>query len=243
MKILPDTTVADIAATLPATIPVFQRHHIDFCCGGKKPLSAACDTHGLSAESLIAELEAAQLPAAAEPNWQDAPLSLLIRHIQARYHEPLRDELPRLAAMVAKVVDRHGDHLPETLRPLQQTFSALEAELLEHMRNEDKVLFPLIEKLEAGTRTPEGVAPPEMPIEALEHDHARAGEALAAMRALTHDYTPPEWACPTFRGLYYGLAQFESDMHLHVHLENNILFRRAAALARAKPGKRAHEVR
>ena len=68
-----------------------------------------------------------------------------------------------------------------------------------------------------------------MPIAALEDDHARAGDALATMRTLTRDYTPPEWACPTFRGLYYGLAQLESDMHLHVHLENNILFRRAAA--------------
>ena len=40
-------------------------------------------------------------------------------------------------------------------------------------------------------------------------------------------------ACPTFRGLYYGLSEFERDMHVHVHLENHVLFPRAAQLALA----------
>jgi iron-sulfur cluster repair protein YtfE (RIC family) len=46
---------------------------------------------------------------------------------------------------------------------------------------------------------------------------------------LTDTYTPPDWACNTFRALYDGLAQLESNMHQHVHKENNVLFPRALA--------------
>ena len=165
------------------------------------------------------------------------PLKDLVAHIQARYHVPLRDELPRLGAMLDKVVQRHGHRLPETLLPLQATFESLRRELLEHMAKEDAVLFPSVLALEAhaaakGTST--GWSWIEQPIEVMEAEHEAAGAALATMRALTDGYAPPEDACPTFRGLYYGLSELERDMHLHVHLENQILFPRAARLASAR---------
>jgi regulator of cell morphogenesis and NO signaling len=71
----------------------------------------------------------------------------------------------------------------------------------------------------------------ERPMAVLEGEHEEAGAALASIRRLTNGFAPPDWACPTFRGLYYGLAQLESEMHVHVHLENNVLFPRAAELA------------
>src|SRR5690606_29563967 len=110
MSITPDTLVADIATATPATIAVFQRHHIDFCCGGRIPLRDACQAQGLDPSSLLDELAQAAVPAADGTNWHTAELSALIDHIQARYHEPLRDELPRLRAMLATVVSRHGEH-------------------------------------------------------------------------------------------------------------------------------------
>lgn len=229
MSITAETTVAEIATALPATIRVFQHHRIDFCCGGGIPLAQACAERGLETELVLTELQAAARPATAERAWADAPLTELIRHIQMRYHEPLRTELPRLEAMMAKVMSRHGDTLPDLLPPLHATFVQLREELLEHMHKEDHVLFPVIVALEAGTPLPvpnAGTWLP-LPVRVMEAEHESAGQALATMRRLTGDYTPPEWACPTFRGLYFGLAQFETDMHLHVHLENHVLFPRA----------------
>lgn len=236
MVITPDSTVADIATTAPATIPVFQQHQIDFCCGGKLPLAKVCADRGLDATALVEELVAAAEPARAEPTWADATLTALVAHIQRRYHEPLRTELPRLEAMLDKVVSRHGDQLADTLLPLQRTYRELQEELLTHMMKEDRVLFPFIESLEAGrpTAIPDAADWIAAPIAVMESDHEAAGAALATMRELTNGYAPPEWACPTFRGLYFGLAQLESDMHLHVHLENHILFPRAAQLAKQR---------
>jgi len=237
MVISATATVADIATGAPATIRVFQRHHIDFCCGGRVPLAAVCADLGLDPALLVDELVVAATATAAEPAWADATLTAIVAHIQRRYHEHLRQELPRLEAMLAKVVSRHGDHLPDVLLPLQRTFLTLQQELLDHMAREDDVLFPFIVALESGRVAvgSDATAWLEAPVAAMEADHELAGAALQAMRRMSNGYAPPEWACPTFRGLYYGLAALETDMHLHVHLENHILFPRAAQLARRRP--------
>ena len=236
MLITPETRISDIAATEPATIKVFQQHQIDFCCGGKIPLSEACALQGIDPDALLAELRTARPGPADPPNWEKSTLTALIAHIQQRYHQPLRAELPRLGEMLAKVVLRHGDGMAETLLPLQATFQLLRAELLDHMAKEDTVLFPAIRACEEALNHGDGASEPwrwiEQPIGVMEAEHASAGAALARMRALTGGYQPPENACPTFLGLYHGLAEFETDMHLHVHLENSVLFPRAVRQAR-----------
>ena len=234
MMITPDWTIAKIATDAPATIRIFQEHEIDYCCGGKVALKEVCAARGMDLDAILADLRAAASPAAPAPTWDGASLAALVEHIQARYHEPLRKELPRLDAMLDKVVSRHGGHLPAVLLPLQQTFKQLQQDLLAHMAKEDRVLFPFIVALEAGGPLP--VSDPkwiESPIAVMEADHQDAGAALARIRETTAGFAPPDWACPTFRGLYDGLAQFENDMHLHVHLENNILFPQARRLARS----------
>lgn len=233
MPITPETTVAEIAITTPETIRVFQRHHIDFCCGGKIPLDTACKTRGLDVERVLTDLEAVLAPPAAEPDWATVSAKALIEHIQCQYHEPLRVELPRLTTMLGKVIGCRGRQLSETLVPVQQTFARLQDELLDHMAREDRELFPFIIALEANDQQLAADAEERMkaPIATMEAEHEDAGAALAFIRETTANFTPPEWACPTFRGLYHGLAQFEAAMHLHVHLENNILFPRALRLA------------
>jgi regulator of cell morphogenesis and NO signaling len=234
MNITPSTHVADIATAAPGTIKVFQKHRIDFCCGGKLPLAEVCERHQLDLQQIISELDGSLIAAEATTDWTRAPLTDLIGHIQRRFHRPLTAELPRLRAMLDKVVTRHGARLPDTLPVLQNVFGELMSELLSHMTKEDLVLFPAIVSLEAGQ-------PPraggdwswiDQPIAAMEAEHAYAGAALERIAELTDGYAPPEDACPTFRGLYHGLAELERDMHQHVHLENHILFPRAAALAR-----------
>jgi regulator of cell morphogenesis and NO signaling len=234
MTITASTTVAEIATANPATIRVFQRHRIDFCCGGRIPLADACEQHQLEPAALVAELEAATLGGEASRDWSAEPLSELVVYIQTRFHRPLEAELPRLRAMINKVVSRHGTKLPEVLLPLQRTFFGLERELVSHMAREDSVLFPAVVSLARGER-PAGLSDwtwIEQPIEVMEAEHATVGSALAYIAGLTGGYVPPADACPTFRGLYFGLAELEREMHVHVHLENHVLFPRAAALAR-----------
>jgi regulator of cell morphogenesis and NO signaling len=233
MEITANSTVAEVATSLPATVKVFQQHDIDFCCGGKRPLSAACADRGLDVERLIGELRTATAPAGMDQNWEQAALTDLVGHIQARFHAPLRQELPRLGQMLVKVVSKHGERHPET-RSLKDTFERLHVELLHHMQKEDAILFPAIVSLETGRGDSGAGAWIGGPIEVMEMEHEEAGRALATMRELTGGYEPPADACPTFRGLYYGLGELERDMHVHIHLENNILFPRAARLGESR---------
>ncbi|MFL6201461.1 MAG: iron-sulfur cluster repair di-iron protein [Thermoanaerobaculia bacterium] len=234
MNITPETRIADIASQNPATIRVFQRFGIDFCCGGKRPVAEACSEKQMTFGELQRELEMAGGPSATEIPGADAKLGELIRFIVDRYHADLRTELPRLSQMAAKVLDAHGPRHPE-LADLATTLRGLREELESHMIKEERVLFPYVEKLEAlaadGKRlsgSPFGSI--QAPIGMMEHEHDVAARFLARLREITNAHTPPEDACNTFRGLYHGLAELEKALHEHIHLENNVVFPRATKL-------------
>jgi regulator of cell morphogenesis and NO signaling len=231
MNITENTTVADIAAALPSSVRVFQRHGIDFCCGGKTPLSAACQDRGIAFPAIVSAIEAsATTPSKDERDWTREPLRALIDHIVVTYHNALREELPRLESMAGKVARVHAVKAPYLLK-LEAIVSELSADLRAHMRKEEFVLFPAIQMVEAGE--PHPAVPISAPITVMEHEHDQAGALLSELRAMTNDYTTPPWACQTFRALYQGLSELESAMHVHVHLENNVLFPRALALSDA----------
>jgi regulator of cell morphogenesis and NO signaling len=231
MQITENTTVADVASALPSSVRVFQRYGIDFCCGGKTALAAACRARGVAYTELVDAIDAsARRPAADARDWNREPLHALVDHIVATYHEPLREELPRLEAMAAKVRRVHGSKAPYLTR-LDVIVTALSADLRSHMGKEEAVLFPAIRTVEAGGgRT---AIPMSAPITVMEAEHDHAGTLLSELHTITDGYVAPEWACQTFRALYHGLADLETAMHVHVHLENNVLFPRAVALTRA----------
>jgi len=232
-----DTPVGRWVALRPSTSRVFEAFHIDYCCGGDKPLSAACAARNADPEQVISELEKtiAEQPGKDSDNrWIDASLTELCDHIEQTHHAYLKDELPRLHEMIAKVLSAHDNNHPEMF-DVQDAFAALEAELAPHMFKEEQVLFPAIRRLEASD------APPKFPfgtvanpIRMMEHEHDNAGDALDRIRGATGDYTVPEDACNTYRAMLDGLRQLELDMHQHVHKENNILFPRAIELEQTR---------
>lgn len=236
MTFTPETTVAEVVVSTPTTIPLFQKHQIDFCCGGRASLATACHARGLDVETVLGELRALADPALVEASWANASLGSLIAHIQRRFHEPLRAELPRLAEMLEKVTIRHGDRLGGTIQPLRRAFTRLQMELLAHMAQEEDVLFPFVVALETGVIASMPSAADGMAslMTGMEHVHVEAASLLMLMRDLTDGYRPPTWAGPSIKELYRDLGQFESEMQVHVHLENNVLFPGTERLARGE---------
>jgi regulator of cell morphogenesis and NO signaling len=227
-------TVGEIAARVPASTRVFEEYRIDFCCNGGTPLADACAALGLEPARLLGEIERAAAGAAQETpeiDWSRAPLDMLADHIVVIHHGYLNASLPRLAAMLEKIVEKHSERHGDVLAPLAATFGGLRLELESHLAKEENILFPLIRALDSGDS---GVAfhcgSVRNPIRVMLMEHDSAGEALARMRSLTGGYAVPEDACNTFRAFYNGLAELELDLHRHIHLENNILFPRAVEL-------------
>lgn len=239
----PRTPVGRLVAEQPGRAEVLDRYGIDYCCGGKRPLERACREKALDIEAVVWDLAVADAQADSVETFDAmrATMAELVDHIVATHHKYLRRELPRLAAHMSKVATVHEAH-PELIEA-RDVFAGLKEELEAHMLKEEEVLFPMIKQLEGATVLPQLPCGRVIrPIVVMEHEHAEAGAALARLRALTDGYTPPDWACATYRALLAGLARLESDLHRHIHEENNILFPRAcdaeaALLLRVAPAE------
>ena len=195
-----DRTVGQIAAESPAAVRVFEKHGIDFCCGGKIPVAEACFRKGLDATLLIDEIDQAILGPVEDPtDWLTAPLPALIDHIVDTHHAYMKTQLPLVEARLAKVLQAHGDRHGDMLKALAAVYGAMKVELDGHLAKEEMVLFPMIRGLaaarQAGRPAPAAhCGSVNNPIRVMEHEHDNAGEAVAAMRRITGDYALPAGA-------------------------------------------------
>ncbi len=237
----PNKTVRDLAVEIPNATRVFEQYGIDFCCGGKKPLSDACREKRLPLQEVTAALEAAaQTSNEPTSDLQSGSLAELIDHIVKTHHRYTRDEIVRLQALLDKVSSKHGENHRE-LRAIQARFAGLAQELKLHLMKEENVLFPYVIRMEESVLQDDAILPPpfgtvQNPIRMMVQEHDGAGDALRELRKLSGGYTPPEDACTSFRVLYKSLDAFEQDLHQHIHLENNILFPRALEMERQREG-------
>ena len=224
-----ETSIGEIVRAMPASARIFEKLHIDYCCGGKKSLAEVCNGRKLDPATVVAMLSALDTaPNVFQQDPDAMTLSELCDHIQESHHAYLQEELPRLDFLMRKVAAVHGAHEPRLL-VLRQVFEDFNAEMTAHTEEENQRVFPAIRKLETGKHnTPANV---RAICKKLEHEHDNAGAALELFNQLTDNYTPPDWACNTFRTLYDSLADLEKDMHQHVHKENNVLFPKAIAAA------------
>jgi len=235
------SSVCDWAAQLPAAIAVLEARGIDYCCHGDVPLAAACQAVGVMPERLLDEFQqAAKAGRVEDRDWSSAPLGALCDDIERTHHAFLREQLPRLAGLIDKVIAAHAERHPE-LHAVRSTFRELRHELEPHLLKEERLLFPAIRALE------DGPSPPAFPFGSLrnpmgvmEDEHERAGDALSRLRKLTGGYQTPPNACPTYSALFDGLRELESDLHRHIHKENNLLFPRAAKLEASARERPAH---
>jgi regulator of cell morphogenesis and NO signaling len=230
-------TVKDFALQIPGATRVFERAGIDYCCGGGRSLEEACASAGVNAGDMLAalrSLESADPMHEVEPDFGAMPLESLVDHIVRTHHVFTLQELARLEKLLAKVRSKHERNHPE-LADVGFAFHGLLADLLPHMLKEERVLFPYVVAMERARAEGVAVPPPPFltvknPIRVMTLEHDTAGDFLREIRAATANFEIPEGACMSFRALYEGLEDLERDLHQHIHLENNVLFPRAAEL-------------
>ena len=216
--LLPTRRLADLATTLAGASRVFARHHLDFCCGGQRELASACLDKGLDPAALLTEIAAESKRPNGFERWDEREPGDLIEHILTHFHQPHRAELERLLFLARKVERVHADK-PACPNGLADHVARMQAELEQHMQKEEQVLFPLI-------RSGRGRAA-RMPVQVMEAEHRDHARNLARLDALTGDYVVPSEACTSWGALYLGLHELKSDLMIHIHLENNVLFPKA----------------
>ena len=221
--------VGDIVAKNYHAADVFREYGIDFCCGGHKTLEAVTSKKGISSDDVAQKLvQILDSPATISENYDHWSPNFLIDYIENTHHQFVREKIPQILAYAAKVAKVHGERYPVNLE-IYRLFTKLSKELLEHLEDEEENVFPLIKSyVNNGERTVDSETY-KAALQKLVEDHEEAGEVMAQISELSNRFTPPADACTTYRILYQNLEGFEQNLHKHVHLENNILFKKAEA--------------
>jgi regulator of cell morphogenesis and NO signaling len=201
--------------------PVLQRHRIDFFCRGDESIESASLRMGIDRHSLAAELASAIAgeAGATEPDPRELATEALIDLIVDRHHAYLRETLPIVQELAAKVARLHGRHHPR-LYVLEALVGVLHSTLVRHLDAEEQFLFPAMMEACAGHASAlSGLA-------AAHEDHAFVSVLLERIRTETADFDLPRWGCSNHRSLMSELAAIECDLITHVHLENQVLLPR-----------------
>ncbi|MFD1161671.1 iron-sulfur cluster repair di-iron protein [Hwangdonia seohaensis] len=217
------------------TAAVFSKYKIDFCCNGNRSINEACEKKGIDSNVLLDELHSVLNNKGGESiDYKSWPLDLLIDYIEKKHHRYVEEKIPVLRQFLDKLCRVHGERHPELFK-VNELFTASAGELAAHMKKEELILFPFVKKMVSATLSQGAVQSPqfgtvENPIAMMMQEHDNEGERFREIAALTNDYNPPADACNTYRVTYAMLEEFEQDLHLHIHLENNILFPKAIKL-------------
>lgn len=209
------TSIRDWVSAQFSRAELFERLGIDFCCGGHRSLKEACEEKKLSVNEVIKQLESWTRDHKALDYSQMSPTDLC-NHIESVHHSYMKRMIPLIRSHLIKIVNAHGNQYSL----LQETFELFAKEIEKHMEEEEKVAFPLF-------RSEKGVK--ETLLSELEKEHDEAGDLLSKMRHLTHEYNPGSAACMTLQTTWAELQEMEKDMHLHVFIENHILFPKVLA--------------
>jgi len=210
---------------------IFKKAGIDFCCGGDQSLEQACKEKQLDISTLEKELiELENLVPDPEHNFKEWNLDFLCDYIVNTHHKTVLRLLPQLTGYTQKIADVHSSNHPELLK-IAGLFAQINTELLQHLKNEEEVLFPAIkEVLKSGSSESKETIVSEIARMAKEHEFA--GGAMDEINVLSKNYQVPADGCNTYQVTYKLLEQFEDDLHIHVHLENNILYPKALNLTK-----------
>ncbi len=229
------TTVGDLVAADARAADVLERFGIDFCCGGRRPFADACRAAGADPVAVRRALEALPPPDGETERPAEWPVDRLLDYIVSTHHAYLREATPAIGRRLARLVEVHGERHPE-LAHIRAVFMRLGRELHQHMLKEEHVLFPYIREMASlapGRRVDSPFGTVANPIRMMEREHEQAGADLRLLRELTQDYTPPADGCATYQLCFAELDRFERDLHIHVHLEDHVLFPRAIELERS----------
>ncbi len=235
MNITQETIIGELVAQDYRTAEVFKKYGIDFCCNGNRSIRNACENSGHDIDNLMNDLLSIQNSSGKQGvDYQSWPLDLMADYIEKKHHRYVEEKTPVLKQYLEKICRVHGDRHPE-LYGISERFNITAGELAMHMKKEELMLFPYIRKMvESQTNKTELRPAPfgsiKNPVNAMMSDHDAEGERFREMEELSNHFTPPQDACNTYKVTFALLKEFQDDLHLHIHLENNILFPKSIEL-------------
>jgi regulator of cell morphogenesis and NO signaling len=226
MQIDPLIPIDNLTAELPQARRLLCRLGVDVLTEGSLTLREAALRHGIPVQEVIRNLEALAGKGRVTQDWLNATKAQVVAHIISYHHVFTREELARFGPLLAAALATDLAAHPE-LAQVGEHFRNLEKDLLAHFQMEEKNLFPALCAIDKGGPTPISLSTPKEQLRTINAEHQAVEELFLNIRMLTEDYTVPRDASPSLRALYLGLRDLEDDLHVHLYLENHLLYPRA----------------
>ena len=216
-------------------ISVFDKYNFDYCFNGNKSIRDVCKEKNLDLRVLVDELKI--LPDEFQiDKFSEWRLDFLIDYILNNHHQYIHKMIPVISDLSQKISDEYGEKFSE-LKSIARIFAVVYKDLKQHMLKEEQILFPYIKQLVslniAGNKSEKpyfGMI--DNPISMMESDHKNALDEYDNLKKLTNNFTTPEESNEPLKNFLKELRDFGKDLHIHIHLENNILFPKSIALER-----------
>jgi len=230
MENILNKTIAQVVTDDISKASVFKKYNLDFCCGGGISIADACKKNDIDTSKLVADLNTNTASNdATNLNFKDWDIPFLVDYIVNVHHKYVTENLAVIDEFAQKVAKVHGDHAPEVVK-IAELYEKIAADLEPHMMKEERILFPAIKAYVKNKNQDFPFGSIENPINMMEQEHEIVGVYAKEIIALSNNFETPEWACNTYKALYFKLDEFINDLFQHIHLENNILFEKVKNL-------------
>ncbi|WP_442267660.1 iron-sulfur cluster repair di-iron protein [Tenacibaculum sp. ZS6-P6] len=231
MNINNKTLVSEIVANNYKTASIFKKYKVDFCCNGNRTIETVSKENNISSSIIINEINDLLNQTAPPTDYQNWNLDFLADYIYQNHHKYVERQVPEVIHYLDKIYKVHGDNHPE-LNEIRQLFKKSADELTMHMKKEELILFPFIKKIAKAAKDNSKLEKPpfetiQNPIDMMHTEHDDEGERFRKIEELSNNYNVPKDACNSYKIAFSLLKDFEQDLHKHIHLENNILFKKA----------------
>ena len=233
-------TLAELAIHIPTSIELFEKYNFNYYQNGSQKFKAACEEKGLVFSEIDAELN--QLQKLSKTNTmltlEDMSVDRLIDFINGQHHSNEAEVLDFIEESIKKLIANPNcnEALILILQKMDEKFSDFKDKLTKHCEKEDKILFPYMRKLyelrrdKVFTNTSQKNSFVKKPIQLLEAEHVQASSVLSEIKNITQNFSSQPNAPKEYQKLMEHLKEFEIEFHVHLHIENNILFPKVIAL-------------
>lgn len=225
-------TIGEIVAKDYRKALIFKKVGIDFCCGGSMTVAEACKQEGLSPAHVLSQLaaETGAVPAM-DMRFQNWDIGFMCNYMIQLHHLNIRNNTPFILGLSKKISKSHGEKHPEVI-DVADIFENAGRMLMLNISEEEQTIFSYIVALNQAHKTLTSIkeaafGPVSFPVYHMEAEHEKVTKDFKTLREITKNYELPPYVPPGYGILYKMLQDYEDDLHLHLHLENNILFPKA----------------
>ncbi|MES2555762.1 MAG: DUF542 domain-containing protein [Bacteroidota bacterium] len=232
-------TLDELAIHVPGAITVFEEYDLDYYQDGSQTLRSACTEKGLSFKEIDKRLSELNdhseivLPL----TLADMSADRLIDYINGGFHAGEEESLHLLHQQLLS--SNYTKDEQKILLKTEPHFSVMKERMLDHCRKEDELLFPWMRKLvtlhktRAKKNDSRAVTLIRNPLLLLKEEHAAISELLKIVKQTAGNFTVSKTSSESYRLLLLRFKEFEIDFHMHLHIENNILFPKLLAMEKS----------